>query len=329
MPRGSSSQSVGNGATNNQLISPVKIIIASIPYPLFLASREFPYPITEKQVQQLKGVQSRRITSSVGMSSMAGISERVGDVLGAAVDAKLTAKVIEAGVPQHVAVIMDGNRRFAWRKSIPAKIGHRMGKEKLEKMMDWVLELNIPYLTVYALSTENITSRSKNELEILYGLYIEGLDDIRQDPRIHENKVKVKVIGHTELLPQNVIDAVDRAEADTAEYDDFTFTICLAYGSREEMVTAIRQIAADHASGKISLDEIDQKEVSSRLYTGKIPDPDLVIRTSGEERISNFLLWQAAYSELYFTDVFWPLFSRRDFLKAIDTYQQRKRRFGE
>ena len=194
---------------------------------------------------------------------MAGISERVGDVLGAAVDAKLTAKVIDAGVPQHVAVIMDGNRRFAWRKSIPAKIGHRMGKEKLEKMMDWVLELDIPYLTVYALSTENINSRSKEELETLYGLYIEGLDDIRQDPRIHENKVKVKVIGHTELLPQSVIDAVNRAESDTAEYDDFTFTICLAYGSREEMVTAIQQIAADHAA--IKAKEHGLKVLSVRL----------------------------------------------------------------
>lgn len=260
---------------------------------------------------------------------MAGISERVGEVLGAAVDAKLATKVIDAGVPQHVAVIMDGNRRFAWGNSMPAKIGHRLGKEKLEKMMDWVLELNIPYLTVYALSTDNINNRSAEELEVLYGLYIEGLDDIRQDPRIHENNVKVKVIGRTELLPQGVIDAIYRAEADTAEYDDFTFTICLAYGSREEMVEAIRQIAADHAAGKISLENIDQDEVSNRLYTSKMPDPDLVIRTSGEERISNFLLWQAAYSELYFTDVFWPLFSRRDFLKAIDTYQKRKRRFGE
>lgn len=260
---------------------------------------------------------------------MAGISERVGEVLGAAVDSKLIAQVTSESLPQHIAVIMDGNRRFAWSKSLPAKIGHRLGKEKLEKVMDWVLELGIPYLTVYALSTENISNRTGKELEVLYGLYVEGLDDIRQDPRIHQNNVKVKVIGRTELLPKDVIDAINRAESETKEYNDFTFTICLAYGSREEMVGAIRQIAADHAAGKIDLEDIDQDEVSRRLYTGDIPDPDLVIRTSGEERISNFLLWQAAYSELYFTDVFWPSFGRRDFLKAILTYQKRKRRYGE
>jgi len=260
---------------------------------------------------------------------MSGISGRVGDILGASVEGKLLAQVMASERPEHLAVIMDGNRRYAWSWAVPTSIGHRKGKEKLEQVMDWVLDLKIPFLTVYALSTENLHNRSEEELDTLFDLYAEGLDDIRVDPRIHDNKVKVSIIGRRELLPQKVRDAIDRTEEETADYDQFTFTICLAYGSREEMVAAIRAIAADHAEGKLSLEEIDQREVSRRLYTGNIPDPDLVIRTSGEERISNFLLWQAAYSELYFTDVFWPSFGKRDFLKAIISYQSRKRRYGE
>jgi tritrans,polycis-undecaprenyl-diphosphate synthase [geranylgeranyl-diphosphate specific] len=260
---------------------------------------------------------------------MTGISGRVGDILGASVETKLLNRIREFEIPQHLAVIMDGNRRFAWTKAVSTAIGHRKGKEKLVQVMDWVLELEIPFLTVYALSTENLENRKGEELETLFDLYAEGLDDIRQDQRIHDRGVKVNVIGRRELLPQRVRDSIDRAESETADYKNFTFTICLAYGSREEMVEAIRGIAADHAAGDLPLEAIDQREVSRRLYTGDIPDPDLVIRTSGEERISNFLLWQAAYSELYFTDVFWPSFGKRDFLKAIIAYQNRKRRFGE
>ena len=160
-------------------------------------------------------------------------------------------------------------------------------------------------------------------------MYIEGLKDIADDERIHQNKVKVQIIGRRELLPESVIAAIDYAEQKTAEYDEYIFTVCLAYGSREELLGAIKSIATDHKSGDLNLDSIDEKEVSKRLYTAQMPDPDLVIRTSGEERISNFLLWQMAYSELYFSDVFWPSFSKKELLKAIQTYQARKRRFGE
>ena len=131
------------------------------------------------------------------------------------------------------------------------------------------------------------------------------------------------------LLPKNVIDAIENAEKATIEHSGCVFTICLAYGSREEILAAVRSIAVDHASGNVSIEEIDEVMISKRLYTGGLPDPDLIIRTSGEERISNFLLWQAAYSELYFTDVFWPSFSKSDFLSAIESYQNRRRRFGE
>ena len=257
-----------------------------------------------------------------------GISERMGDVLGQALEAKLLREVHEHPLKvNHLAIIMDGNRRFAWKSNLAAGIGHRIGKEKLERVLDWVLEINIPWFTVYALSTENL-NRPPEELDVLFDLYVEGLKDIADDPRIHDNRVRVHIIGRRELLPPRVNDAIDYAETKTANYDDFVFTVCLAYGSREEMINAIQSIARDHAKGDLSMDDIDEQLVSNRLYTADMPDPDLVIRTSGEERISNFLLWQMAYSELYFTDVFWPSFSKKDLLKAIRTYQDRGRRFG-
>ncbi len=258
-----------------------------------------------------------------------GISNRLGDVLGSAVEAKLLREVKQHPAKvDHLAIIMDGNRRFAWSKALETDIGHKMGKMKLEQVLDWVLELEIHYFTVYALSTESL-NRPETELEGLFNLYIEGLKDIADDERIHQNKVKVQIIGRRELLPGSVIAAIDYAEQKTAEYDEYIFTVCLAYGSREELLGAIKSIATDHKSGDLNLDSIDEKEVSKRLYTAQMPDPDLVIRTSGEERISNFLLWQMAYSELYFSDVFWPSFSKKELLKAIQTYQARKRRFGE
>lgn len=258
-----------------------------------------------------------------------GISNRLGDVLGNAVEAKLLREVKEHPVSvNHLAIIMDGNRRFAWSKALDTDLGHKLGKIKLEQVLDWVLELEIHYFTVYALSTENL-NRPDDELDSLYRLYIEGLQDIADDERIHENKVKVQIIGRRELLPKSVNDAIDYAENKTADYASYTFTVCLAYGSREEMISAIKSIAEDHKSGNLPIDQIDQDEVSKRLYTADMPDPDLVIRTSGEERISNFLLWQMAYSELYFSDVFWPSFSKKELLKAIQTYQARVRRYGE
>tara|TARA_B000000532_G_scaffold92104_2_gene73738 strand:- start:266 stop:1135 length:870 start_codon:yes stop_codon:yes gene_type:complete len=242
---------------------------------------------------------------------------------------RLRDRVIGGPIPQHVSIIMDGNRRFAENEGLESSIGHRYGKQKLEEVMDWVLELGIPYLTVYALSTENVVNRTEDELEVLFDLYVEGLEDLLKNERIFSNQVKVQVAGHKELLPKNVIDAIENAEKATIGHSGCVFTICLAYGSREEILAAVRSIAVDHASGDVSIEEIDELMISKRLYTGGLPDPDLIIRTSGEERISNFLLWQAAYSELYFTDVFWPSFSKSDFLSAIESYQNRKRRFGE
>ena len=242
---------------------------------------------------------------------------------------RLGDRLKEGNLPEHVSIIMDGNRRFAWGSNIGRDMGHHHGKEKLKEVMDWILDLGIPYLTVYALSTENMRERPEDELESLYDLYIAGLDEIAEDPRIHSRGVKVQAVGRLESLPSRVREAIDRAESRTADYSDFLFTVCLAYGGREEIIDAVREVAEDHAKGELALESIDSAQISARMYTADLPDPDLVIRTSGEERISNFLLWQIAYSELHFTDVHWPSFSKNDLYEALESYQSRRRRYGE
>lgn len=241
---------------------------------------------------------------------------------------RLRDRILLSELPKHVSIIMDGNRRFAWSKSSPVGLGHSEGKEKLKEVMDWVLDLGIPYFTVYALSTENITEREDDELDVLYDLYVSGLHEISEDSRIHDRGVRVQVVGRLGMLPKRVRDAISHAEEVTSQYSDFTFTVCLAYGGREEIIDAVKSVAVDHASGNLDIDSIDSSQINNRMYASELPDPDLVIRTSGEERISNFLLWQIAYSELHFSDVFWPSFSKSDLYEAIESYQQRRRRYG-
>ena len=241
---------------------------------------------------------------------------------------RLRERIINDEIPKHVSIIMDGNRRFAWHRKIETNIGHEKGKEKLKDVMDWILDLKIPYLSVYALSTENIKERSGEELDSLYELYCEGLNEMSEDPKIHKMKVKVQAVGRLEMLPDNVRNSIKNIEEKTKDYSDFLFTVCVAYGGREEIVDAVRKVAQEYAEGEIKLEEIDNNKISNKLYTANLPDPDLVIRTSGEERISNFLLWQIAYSELHFTDVHWPSFSKQDLYEAIDSYQRRRRRYG-
>ena len=242
---------------------------------------------------------------------------------------RLRERLVSGEIPKHVSIIVDGNRRFAWNKSSKTAVGHAEGKEKLKEVMDWVLDLGVPYFTVYALSTENISERDSEELEILYDLYVSGLDEISTDPRIHDRGVKVQVVGRLEMLPTRVRESIENAENLTSQYSDFTFTVCLAYGGREEIVDAVKSVATDYASGSLDINSINSSEITKRMYAAELPDPDLVIRTSGEERISNFLLWQIAYSELHFTDVFWPSFSKSDLYEAIESYQYRRRRYGE
>jgi tritrans,polycis-undecaprenyl-diphosphate synthase [geranylgeranyl-diphosphate specific] len=206
-------------------------------------------------------------------------------------------------------------------------LGHHFGTEKVKDTLDWCFELGIKNLTLYAFSTENF-NREQNEVRELMDLCYTELMKAKKDSRIHKNNVKVSVIGQIGSLPDYIQKEAINLMNQTKEYDDYNLSIAIAYGGREEIVNAVQKIAEDVKMGEIDLTEINEEKVASYLYTKDIPDPDLILRTSGEERISNFLLWQMAYSEFYFTDVYWPAFQKRDFLKAIQSYQQRKRRYG-
>ncbi|TLZ72094.1 MAG: di-trans,poly-cis-decaprenylcistransferase [Methanobacteriota archaeon] len=256
------------------------------------------------------------------------ISKLISDAAYNAYERRLLAQVRAAAVPHHVAIIMDGNRRFAREVGLgnPAE-GHVKGKDKLEEVLQWCLDVGVKILTVYAFSTENLT-RPTEEVKELMRLFAENFRRVGDDERVHKNRIKIQVFGDRDLLPANVLGAIEYAEGRTREYDQYRFNIAVAYGGREEILDAIRDVVREAQAGNIEPDQIDEKFFSKRLYTGDVPDPDLVLRTSGEERISNFLLWQLAYAELYFVDVYWPGFRKIDFLRAIRSYQQRQRRYG-
>jgi tritrans,polycis-undecaprenyl-diphosphate synthase [geranylgeranyl-diphosphate specific] len=231
-------------------------------------------------------------------------------------------------VPHHLGLIMDGNRRFAHDHGLLTEEGHLKGKDKLEELLNWCLEVDVRILTVYALSTENL-QRSDAEVTQLMDLFAKSFQDIAHDARVHKHRIHVAAIGNRSVLRPDVVAAIDMAEAATKEYSDYFYNVAIAYGGREEIVRAIRRLATQVAAGELRPEEIDDRKVSENLYTANLPDPDLVLRTSGEERISNFLLWQVAYSELYFADVMWPGLTKTDFLRAIRAFQLRRRNFGK
>ena len=237
---------------------------------------------------------------------------------------------IEHGVhPRHVALIMDGNRRFARSKKLPSNLGHHLGREKLKEILRWFYDLQIDYVTLYAFSTENF-ERDEEEVKELMQLFEKSFREIVDHPEIKKRKVKIKVIGRTHLLPRRVQEAIKDAEEITqTEEKGPTLIIAVGYGGRAEMIDAIKSIAQKVESGKMTVDDINEVVVERHLYTNGIPDPDLIIRTSGEERLSGFLTWQSAYSELYFADVYFPSFRKIDLWRAIRTYQSRQRRFGK
>ncbi len=243
---------------------------------------------------------------------------------------KILEEVKKGKVPKHIAIIMDGNRRYALKEGMPPYKGHEAGKDKLQEVIEWSHEVGVKILTVFAFSTDNF-KRPKQEVEHLMKLFEQDLRKLSEDKRIHENRVRIKVIGQVDLLPDNVKKAAIEVMEKTKNYDNYYFNIAIGYGGREEIVEAVKKIVKDAKNDKIEPDEIDDEILSSYLYTSHLPfpDPDLVLRTSGEERISNFLLWQLAYSELYFTDVYWPALKKTDFLRAIQSYQRRQRRYGK
>jgi len=240
---------------------------------------------------------------------------------------RLERQIKKGQIPKHLAVIMDGNRRYAEDLGILPHEGHVRGKSTLENLLDWCRNLGIKYLTVYAFSLENF-DRDEKELSPLMDLFEESFKNAGDDPRVHDNKVRVRAIGHREMLPNKVVKAIEYAESKTKDYENFNYNLAVAYGGRQELVRSMEKIAQKVKEGKIEPSEIDAKLISSNLYTSGLPDPDLILRTSGEERISNFLLWQIAYSELYFADVYWPDMRKIDFLRAIRSFQKRKRRLG-
>jgi tritrans,polycis-undecaprenyl-diphosphate synthase [geranylgeranyl-diphosphate specific] len=239
-------------------------------------------------------------------------------------------QVKEGKKPDHIAIILDGNRRWAFEKSLIPWLGHRHGANKVDEVMDWCLEIGVKFITLYAFSTENFR-RPQQEVEEIMKLIEEKLQSILDNERIYENKVRVKVIGRIDLLPSSIQKAIKNVEKATKMFTDRFLNIALAYGGRAEIVDATKKIATEVKTGELETDDIDEQLFENYLYTAHMPkqDADLIIRTSGEERLSGFLLWQSAYSELCFVDVNWPDFRQIDLLRAVRTYQRRKRRFGK
>ncbi|WP_295722532.1 polyprenyl diphosphate synthase [uncultured Methanobrevibacter sp.] len=231
-------------------------------------------------------------------------------------------------MPKHIAIIMDGNRRYSKiQGNIDVVKGHEIGVDTLEKVLDWVIDLGIEIITVYAFSTENF-HRNPHEVEGLMKLFVKNFKRLVTHEKIHKNEVKVNVVGKTELLPDEVKEAIREAEEATKQYKKRVFNLAIGYDGRLEIIDAFKKIYKKINDGQISIEELDENLISEHLYTAGIEDPNLIIRTSGEERLSGFLLWQSSYSELYFCDTLWPEFRKTDFLRAIRDYQARDRRFG-
>ena len=228
-------------------------------------------------------------------------------------------------VPQHIAIILDGNGRWAKAKGMPRNYGHAQGSKNVEKICEAAYKMGVKYLTVYAFSTEN-WKRSKEEVDGLMKLFRSYLKKCIK--LADKNKMRVRVIGEISAFDQNIQDSIVHLEEYSQKYDEIYFQIALNYGSRDEIVRGIRKLAQDAVDGKVKPEEIDEHVFDNYLDTAGIPDPDLMIRTSGELRLSNFLLWQMAYTEFYFTDVAWPDFNKAELIKAIEKYNQRDRRYG-
>lgn len=228
-------------------------------------------------------------------------------------------------IPQHVAIILDGNGRWAKSKGMPRNYGHAQGSKNVEKICEEAWRMGIKYLTVYAFSTEN-WNRPKDEVDALMKLLRNYMKTCLKTAK--KNDMKIRVIGELQRLDEDIRSRIAELEEATKENGGLNFQIAINYGSRDEIVRAVRKLAADCAKGKVNAEDIDEQVFEGYLDTHDIPDPDLMIRTSGELRLSNYLLWQLAYTEFYFTDVLWPDFSKEELVKAIEHYNARDRRYG-
>jgi undecaprenyl diphosphate synthase len=229
-------------------------------------------------------------------------------------------------MPQHVAIIMDGNGRWAGKRSLKRFLGHKQGSEAVQYVVETASRINLPWLTLYAFSLENNLRRPKAEVSFLMGLLRAYLSSNVQ--RMNDNNVRMNYIGRTQELPPEVLETMQWAADATARNNGTVLTLALNYGARSEIIDAFRQLAAEMQAKGRPIDQITEDDLHRHLYTAQMPDPDLVIRTSGEMRISNFLLWQIAYSEIFVTERLWPDFRGAHLLEAIAAYQQRERRYG-
>lgn len=245
---------------------------------------------------------------------------------------RLEAEVRRGAIPRHVGVLPDGNRRFARLAGMRSvDDGHREGAATVERLIRWCDDLGIPVITIWVLSTDNF-QRPAEELAGIFGLVEERITGLAESQSRSRRPRRIRAVGRRDLLPPDTLAAIERVERDTAHHDQGELLVAVGYGGREEIVDAVRQMLLEHVARGDSLEGIasalDADEIARYLYAPDVPDPDLIIRTSGELRLSGFLLWQSAYSEYYFCDVYWPAFRRIDFLRALRSYGHRERRRG-
>ena len=231
--------------------------------------------------------------------------------------------------PRHVGIILDGNRRYARKHGLDVPwFGHHKGAAKVMEVLRILWEANVKVCTLYAFSIENF-QRKKDEVNEIMALAEEKFAEVVDNPDVHRHKVRIKAIGRVDLLPEKVQLAIRAAEEETRDYSDHVLNVAIGYSGRAELVDAVKAIGEKIESGMMTPAEIDERMIEGHLYTNGVPDPDLIIRTSGEERLSGFLLWQSAYSELYFAQIYWPAVRRIDIWRALRSYGERRRRFGK
>lgn len=235
-------------------------------------------------------------------------------------------KIDKNRLPVHVAVIMDGNGRWAKQRGLDRSEGHVEGVNTVRRITEIASEVGVKYLTLYTFSTEN-WNRPKDEVDALMNLIVVAIE--RETPDLIKNNVRLSMIGDSSRMPEFAVNRLNACIQDTSHCNGLNLVLALSYSSRQELVSAVKSIAEQAKNGTLSIDDINEEAISNSLYTSNMPDPDLLIRTAGDLRISNYLLWQIAYAELYFTDKFWPDFSKDDFCQAIIDFQSRERRFGK
>jgi short-chain Z-isoprenyl diphosphate synthase len=245
---------------------------------------------------------------------------------------RLTERLKAGPVPKHLGVILDGNRRYAKALGLPVAQGHRFGAKKVRDLLSWCVEFRVPIVTLWVFSTQNF-ARDPEEVNALMELFVEQAQAMISDEEFIKNGIRVKVLGRRDQLPEHVKAALSRLETETEGRSGMLVQLALGYGGREEIVDAAKAylVGADKAGKSLhdAINGLNEETISSNLYNGGVPDPDFIIRTSGEVRLSGFLLWQAAYSEYYFLDINWPAFRKVDFLRALRSFESRQRRFGK